>query len=133
MSMFDKYVGLPFKRMGRTREGLDCWGLVRLVLMENGGPQLPSYDGEDADGTNIEFHARKYKSIELKDARALDVAILMQQTRIGVRWELMPTHIGIFTAPGRIIHVLETKQSIVQQAKELKIYRIVRVIDAPAT
>jgi len=128
MSVFDKYIGLPFRRMGRTRLGLDCWGLVRLVLMENGGPQLPTYDGEDPDGTNIEFHANNFPEIDIKDARAFDVAILMHHMRVGSRWGLVPTHIGIFTAPGRVLHVLEGKQSVVQPIKDLKIHKIVRVI-----
>lgn len=28
---WNEYVGLPFADKGRTREGCDCWGLVRLV------------------------------------------------------------------------------------------------------
>lgn len=133
MSWADEYVGLPFKRMGRTREGLDCWGLVRLVLLEKGNLELPAYNTDDPDGATIDLHSRVWPSIEIKDARALDVAILMNAVRIGKRWEYMPIHIGIFTSPGRILHVVEGKQSITQPAKELKIYKILRVTNAPAT
>lgn len=128
MSWADKYVGLPFARMGRVHTGLDCWGLVRLVLMENGGPQLPSYSEDDPDGATIDFHAKDWPEIDLKDARSMDVAILMNAVRFGLNWQFVPNHIGIFTAPGRILHVLEGKQSIVQKASELKIKKIVRVI-----
>jgi cell wall-associated NlpC family hydrolase len=38
------YVGLPWKEMGRTRAGLDCWGLFRLVMAEQFGVALPAYD-----------------------------------------------------------------------------------------
>lgn len=37
-----RYVGLPFINHGRDREGLDCWGLVCLVLHECFGVTLPS-------------------------------------------------------------------------------------------
>lgn len=40
----DAYVGLPWKNGGRARDGLDCWGLARLVAAERFGAELPAYD-----------------------------------------------------------------------------------------
>ena len=37
------YIGLPFLEHGRSIRGLDCWGLVRLVLHEQFDVCLPSY------------------------------------------------------------------------------------------
>ncbi|GAA0694598.1 C40 family peptidase [Dyella marensis] len=37
------YVGLPYADKGRTRDGADCWGGVRLVLAEVFGLLLPDY------------------------------------------------------------------------------------------
>ncbi|NMW23861.1 C40 family peptidase, partial [Rhodanobacter denitrificans] len=46
------YVGIPYRTHGRDRAGVDCWGLVRLVMAEVFGAELPDYgdtyrDGED--------------------------------------------------------------------------------------
>ena len=39
------YVGLPFKEGGRHRDGLDCYGLLRLVINERFGGTVPEYEG----------------------------------------------------------------------------------------
>lgn len=40
----NEYVGIPFVLKGRTRQGADCWGLVRVVLHEQFNIYLPSLD-----------------------------------------------------------------------------------------
>lgn len=43
----DQYIGLPWKAGGRElRGGIDCWGLARLVLREEAGIELPSWEEE---------------------------------------------------------------------------------------
>ena len=39
------YVGLPFKEGGRDRQGLDCYGLLRLVINERFAGTVPEYEG----------------------------------------------------------------------------------------
>lgn len=41
----NRWFHVPYKYMGRTEEGCDCWGFVRLVMKEERGVVLPSFDG----------------------------------------------------------------------------------------
>lgn len=45
------YLKIPFAEHGRTRAGVDCWGLVRLVLAEQRELTLPDY-GRGYDSTD---------------------------------------------------------------------------------
>ena len=40
---FEGFVGIPWLDGGRTRDGVDCWGLFWLVYKEVFGIELPSY------------------------------------------------------------------------------------------
>jgi cell wall-associated NlpC family hydrolase len=37
------YVGIPFCEKGRDHRGVDCWGALRLVLLERFHVEVPSY------------------------------------------------------------------------------------------
>lgn len=108
------YVGLPFLSGGRDRAGLDCWGLVRLVLAERFGLDLPSYAGAYRDAS-----------------RALDVAPLIAaerdlwspvpdgSARLGdavlLRVKGWPIHVGLLVARRRILHIEAGIDSVVER------------------
>lgn len=108
------YIGIPFRDGGRTRGGLDCWGLLWLVEREVFGTQVPSFAGDYADTRD---HARIAEMIEanlpgwdpvvapdpasglctLGAERPGDGVLLRRRGR--------PLHVGVVVAPGRMLHV----------------------------
>lgn len=94
-----QYIGLPFRTHGRTRDGLDCWGLVRLVLAEQWGLAVPCY-GEryrdarrDAGAIAREIAAERARWGEVGPGgeRPGDVALL--------RIRGLEAHVGLVVAP----------------------------------
>lgn len=99
-----RYIGLPFLERGRDRGGLDCWGLVRLVMAEQFGRALPSF----ADG---------YKAV----ARAADVADVFGRVLplwdpvpaggeeagdvVVLRLRGAPMHVGMVLGDRQMLHV----------------------------
>jgi cell wall-associated NlpC family hydrolase len=100
-----QYLDLPWLEKGRTRAGIDCWGLVRLVLGEQCGADLPAFDEayltthERAQieaaiaGEVVELATR----IDLAAAREFDVLELLDHGR--------PTHLGIVVSSRRMLHI----------------------------
>ena len=101
-----EYVGLPFADHGRTREGCDCWGLVRLVLAERFGLDLPAYAEGYATTADREAVARlveggkgPWQEITPGQERCGDVLLL--------RVMGLPCHVGLVVAPGWMLHALK--------------------------
>jgi cell wall-associated NlpC family hydrolase len=99
------YVGLPYKKLGRSRHGVDCWGLVRLVLVEQFGQDLPEYGevGEAPTQTRKAISdfivARRdegWQEIPAGEEQPGDVALLRA---FGV-----PFHVGVVLGGGLMLH-----------------------------
>lgn len=100
MNSLAEFVGLPYRDHGRERDGVDCYGLVRLVLRELRGIELPIYSDEYANGDDIGGIAalvraglpRDWVPIERPEAFALVV------------FRGRPTHVGLCVDDGRFLH-----------------------------
>lgn len=104
------YEKLPFREKGRDRRGLDCWGLVCLVLAEQAGILLPDFLDfgweRGCDQAQLALQIIEYRKlftdwedVDLAAARAFDVLWL----RIG----RAPFHFAVVTCPGWMLHCEE--------------------------
>lgn len=105
----NEYVGIPWLERGRTRDGCDCWGLVRIVYKDKWDIELPSYDAEYdtiadrahlkalMDNRSEEFMKDGWHEIYPGEERPGD-GVLM---RLGS----YPIHVGIVQSSGRLLHI----------------------------
>lgn len=106
-----QYVGLPYLTGGRDRDGLDCWGLVRLVHAEQFQNDLPSFSGEydsPHDGKIEELIARNREGWgRVDDPQPGDVVVF----RV---WGGLQ-HVGVVTEPGFFLHVRTGRTATVER------------------
>lgn len=107
------YVGLPFVPRGRTRDGVDCYGLFRLVFAERFDIALPSFDGlytTTEDGQELaDIIAQRlgpWREVEVGTERAGD-GVLMS-------FKGLPRHIGLVLGSGRALHIERGAGSLIE-------------------
>lgn len=98
----DRYVGLPFKDLGRDRSGCDCYGLLRLVYAD-AGVVLPSYaddyrtaKDDAANAALIASLAEPWVEVAEAQTRALDAVLLKSSGH--------ECHIGVVVRRGLVLH-----------------------------
>ena len=108
------YVGIPYADHGRDTTGVDCWGLVRMVLDREFGVQVacmgsgyPSTDARDVlDG----LITRNLEDVMMVDALAAvpgDVLFFRQMGHV--------SHCGIVVGDGMMLHAREGADVVVER------------------
>ncbi len=96
----NSYVGLPFLDGGRTREGVDCWGLVRLIYDQERCLYLRDYshDYDSVLSEKVEELVRQEKGrwMNVQNPQEFDVVAFNVFGR--------PTHVGIVVGTGQFLH-----------------------------
>lgn len=107
------YIGIPFQARGRTLEtGVDCYGLLRLVLGERFQCELPEYlgYGRNCDpaevGSYVVEHLGFWREIEPGRERAGDALLLKCLGE--------PMHVALVVAPGAMLHTFRKACSRVE-------------------
>ena len=110
MTWWNDYVGIPYKLTGRTREdGLDCWGLVRLIHQEQFDIELPSFSEEDHSAANVRevMAAQRENWIHTDDPKIGDVILL--------RVLGSASHVGLYLGDKQFIHAKEGINSAIER------------------
>ena len=101
---FDRYVGVPYRDLGRDHDGCDCYGLVVLVFAELRGVALPSFTGSYRSAADVRATAAliagerdPWDEIAAGDEDAFDAVLLREGREV--------SHIGLVTSPGQMLHV----------------------------
>lgn len=98
-----KYVGIPFVSGGRDMTGCDCYGLVRLILRDEYGYDLPVLNGDYTNALNVAETKRLFcenvpllcgEKIEKPEEKS--VALLKMCGRL--------CHVALYAGDGCIIH-----------------------------
>ena len=110
----DEYIGIPFKKNGLDRDGLDCWRLVVLVYREQLNIELPDFEGIYVDGTLASMkkttrYIRDNKKSwqQVKKPKPFDVILL--------RTGGMVYHAGVVVTKRSMLHILEGIDSTIEE------------------
>ena len=103
MSWSNRFIGVPHRDLGRSREGADCWGLACVIYREELGITLPDYLGY----TSVEEHGEIAALIE--GAKTSPLWLSVSGTAIAFdiavfRRGRFSTHLGIVVRHGLMIH-----------------------------
>jgi len=109
-----KYVGIPFVSNGRTMEGCDCYGLVRLILRNEYNIELPELSNNYEDAQNIRETAKLFA--EHRPVLAAEKLSKPQEKALAVITEQgSPCHVGIAAGGGYILHTGAKTGSVCQR------------------
>jgi cell wall-associated NlpC family hydrolase len=106
-------IGIPYVNRGTDLDGCDCWGLVclyhRLVL----GTTVPRYEGysdamDDDTWKHIEAGWVDWVDVPLADVQPGDVLALRDPRN------RHPVHCAVVVAPRMMLHVMEGRDSRIE-------------------
>lgn len=113
-SWVKRYIGIPFVSNGRTREGCDCYGLVRMVLRDEYGITLPELSCDYSSALNrTETEKLFIENLPVLAAGKIPapeekaVALITEGGR--------PCHLGIVAGAGYILHTGAKTGSVCQR------------------
>ena len=102
-----EYVGIPFKSRGRCRDGIDCWGLVKLVYRDILGIELRDYAIDAHDVLTVSNAVQEHEGwADTNDPKLFDLAVMsLCRKRIA-------NHVGIYLGNSRVLHITDLGNSL---------------------
>ena len=109
-----KYIGIPFVSNGRTMDGCDCYGLIRLILRNEYGKELPELSNDYSNALNLSETARLFE--QKRPVIAAEKLSKPQEKAVVVITEHgVPAHVGIVAGGGYILHTGAKTGSVCQR------------------
>lgn len=103
---YSRYMAIPYKVRGRDFNGCDCWGLVRLFLLNEFGIEIGNhseYCYKDTEEIKRVVEEEKKKWDRVDVSRLGDVAEIQILKR--------DFHVGVLCHPGYILHICNERFS----------------------
>ena len=110
MTWWNEYVGLPYKAKGRDRDGLDCWGLVRLVYQEQYNTILPSF----AEVYEQKDHQKQAELLAMHREGWEKTSTPVTGDVVLFRINGSESHVGIVTNPTYFLHVRDGQNAVIE-------------------
>lgn len=108
---WNDYIGINYKEKGRDKDGLDCWGLVRLIYKEQYQIDLPSFteNYESDEKQKMEqLLAFGKEGWEKVDTPTIGDVVLLRILGLNV-------HVGVIVSPNQFIHVREATNTTIER------------------
>lgn len=106
----NKYIGIPYKQKGRDLDGIDCWGLVRLVYEQEYNIILPSFSAEyiQQDVERIQDLISQYKEGWEQIDQPVEGCVVVFKV-LGA-----DSHIGVAVSSTHFLHAREGQESAIE-------------------
>jgi cell wall-associated NlpC family hydrolase len=111
------YIGLPWRTLGRSRSGLDCYGLLWLVMRERFGVSLPALDGGWTGSRGVDdltalarfvgASMEGWRRVDFTDRRPGDGVLLIVHGR--------PIHVGVVVARDWFLHIQQGHDAAIER------------------
>jgi len=125
-----QYIGIPYRHLGRNKDGLDCYGLVVIIYKEKLGIQLPDvceykygveaceymeafYTKEQYEHVS-DFH-KLWEQVDLDKLEKYDVILFSVYDDVSA-----PTHSGVYLGRGKFIHVMHNLPVTISTLERMK-------------
>lgn len=107
------YIGIPFVDGGRDRDGLDCWGLVKLIFKDKHGIELPDFDISAKDPRAINGAMEDGKADWMYIPRPELIGGEVLAMSLSQKHMNFITHVGYHIGYGKFLHIMDKSKSII--------------------
>lgn len=113
---YTKYIGIPFEHNGRSKDGYDCWGLVKELYLNKYNEVLPDfvYDKASEDTVGLFFAEELGVKCVWKEVEPREGTIVVFAIGGIIR------HAGFMINNHEFIHTIQGTLTVIESIKNLR-------------